>query len=229
MNSFPTEINAWKNDVARRLVGLRGHVNDIMMLLPMIPDPEIGMPFTGPLSPVPFVFPPVQEENTGGTQYTAANHCNQCPNLLRHYEITVAGITNRSCTQCAGVNGTFILTAQDGLGSGTRGVAPCVWLSPAIPWCPDFLFPDTKIWWFMRVGNGAASGTTRTIVQLIVGSNYPDLVTFTPSLLPQYQLESCPPGAGSGSGTVTMNRQSGGPFLNDCQNYPATITLRGIS
>ena len=79
-NRFPVEYEAWKNDVARRLVALRGSVDDIWRGLPQIPDPEIGVPFTGPLSPVPFVFPEgpgTGGTNTGGTVGSASG--SGCP------------------------------------------------------------------------------------------------------------------------------------------------------
>lgn len=97
MNHFPSEINAWKNDVARRLVALRDGIDTIMMTMPMLPDPEIGMPFTGPLSPVPFGWIPEPGTggtvNTGGTPNTGGTStAGGCPGAnIMHVEYVLTG------------------------------------------------------------------------------------------------------------------------------------------
>lgn len=208
MNTFPADLREWKNDVSHRLMRLRGTINDIMIAMPQIPDPEIGQPFTGPLSPVPFVWPTQVSRSGGtvGTLSTAANHCSFCPTALRFYEITVAGITNRSCTLCNSLNGTFLLEAQDGLQSG-GGIVGCMWYSPSFTWCSS----NTARW--------VMSITSTEIVVYWERSGA--------GQSPEYRRSGCPPTAGSGSGTVTLNRSSSA--LNDCRDYPSTITLRGIA
>lgn len=221
MNKFPAEISAWKNDVARRLVRLRGEVDGIMINLPMISDPEIGMPFTGPLSPMPFQFPQ-GTQGTGGTPSTAANHCPLCPTALRKYELTVAGITNRGvCMTCGNANGTFSLVAVDGLGglSGSQGISACGWHSESFPWCVPGARPALR--WGMFVGQEPPSFLTQVFVFLCTD------VGGGPAIAPRYIYTGCPPSAGSGSGTITLNREINP--LNDCQTYPATVTLRGVS
>lgn len=223
MNKFPSEISAWKNDVARRLVRLRGEVDGIMINLPMIPDPEIGMPFTGPLSPVPFEWPQATE-NTGGTNGTLASHCSLCPLALREYEITVSGIAIRNCALCNSLNGTFILTANDAqhAGSGSYLAASCVWSSPAIPWCTPPAGHSPFVYWILSIASDGPAGATRSHVSWSFDPNGPSGAT------PDYLYEGCPPAAGSGSGQVTMTRAAG-TILNDCKDYPLTITLRGVS
>lgn len=223
-NRFPTEYEAWKNDVARRLVALQGNVNNIMIGLPQIPGPEIGMPFTGPLSPVPFVWPSVNNEQTGGTTGTRADHCSICPNASRKYEFTVSGIANRTCLTCSAANGTFILEAVDGQGSGSEASTACLWRSSKVIMCSEFSYPSGEYWWLMEIGYDAFSNPQVT-VSLCNSSISASIAGVT---MVQYQRSDCPPPHGSGSGNFVINRLGPSP-LNRCQTYPASITLRVVS
>lgn len=227
MNSFPREINAWKNDVARRLVGLRGAVNDIFLGMPQIPDPEIGMPFSGPLSPVPFVWHP--QPNTGGTMgtpSTVADHCPACPTALVRYEFSVSGITNGTCLLCNNVNGSHVLQALSGqfsdIGeSGSVGtIAACEWRSAKIPFCTvvTTIPPTTWVYWWMQIITSSGDGNPAIRVHL----SY-DL---TAVVYATYQYLGCPPSVGSGSGSVTLTRIA---TSARCSTFPTTATLRGIS
>lgn len=208
--------------MARRLVALRDGIDTIMMTMPMLPDPEIGMPFTGPLSPVPFVFHPA--ESTGGTTGTRADHCLICPNASRKYEFTIAGIANRTCLTCAAANGTFVLEAVDGNGSGSAASIPCLWRSSKFIMCSEFTYPSGEFWWLMEIGYDAFSNPQVTVTLC----NSSISVTLSSRSLVQYQRSDCPPPHGSGSGNFVINRLGPSP-LNRCQTYPASITLRVVS
>lgn len=198
MNKFPSEISAWKNDVARRLVRLRGEVDGIMINLPMIPDPEIGMPFNGPLSPVPFVFPPTDRSggtpntagsvntggtpnttNTGGTVYTAGG----CVGA-RYMNFTITGFSG-----CGVDTGTFKI-ANSGLSGGV-----CTWNTAG-----------TGRWYMIH-------DTTTDDIQLIYSTGGGGILS--------YSTTGVPPGPGS-SIVLNLNTNTAG-----CSPVPPTVTVTG--
>lgn len=210
MNKFPSEISAWKNDVARRLVALRGAVDDIWKGLPQIPDPEIGMPFTGPLVPDPFVFPPTDRSggtpnsmgtpNTGGTSV-----CGGCPSSSASYRLTVSGATDNTCVECSALNTTFTLSI-----TGTQ----CQWDSARFDMCSASLAPGTDgPFWRMSFSGGTTTLELRG--NTIFGN---------PTVIATYSYGGCPPALVSGSGSsITLDYVSG----SQC-NFPATVEVEAI-
>lgn len=218
MNTFPTELNAWKNDVARRLVALRGTFNDLMMALPMIPDPEIGQPFTGPLSPVPFEWPTRPDRsggtNTGGTIDTGGTLVGGCAPcdaaghpVCERYQITISSVANQGCTDCANLNGTYIVSRSGGSGGGAGTGSGCVWTS---------------------IETVTICGSSRQLnfqLERASSTKYTFSITNIPTDSVRWGYagrDGCPPPAGT---TDTLNKEL---EAGSACNYPATITVKGL-
>ncbi len=197
MNSFPADLREWKNDVQHRLMRLRGSVNDIFMTMPQIPDPEIGSPFSGPLSPVPFVWPLVDRSggtpNTGGTINTGGtpNTVNTGGTLntvggcvgARFMNFTFAGIS------CAPLNGTFKLSASAPL------IGVCRWQTAG-----------TDRWYFLHL-----TGTNQMELNYSPGSGG----------IVAYSAAGIPPMPGN---SIVMTRTTN---TTGCTGFPATQTVTG--
>lgn len=221
MNAFPKTLPEWKNDVARRLNRLRLDINTIMMNLPMVPDPEIGMPFTGPLSPVPFVFPAQTDRsggtpNTGGTNTggTTVGGCGPCDALghvvCERYEIVISGVTNQGCTDCTNLDGTYIVSRTGGSGGGGGTGTGCNWSSiETVTICGsvrqlNFTLQRENATTYLFTPAGGGGIPTDTIVYRLT------------------TRDGCPPPAGV---TDTMNKSV---ETGSACNYPATITVKGL-
>lgn len=60
---FPKHDEFWRRQVEALILGLEHDVQTIQQTMPQIPDPEAGVAFTGPLSPVEFNFPKRAEQS----------------------------------------------------------------------------------------------------------------------------------------------------------------------
>jgi hypothetical protein len=60
---FPYHDEAWRRQVEALILGLEHDVQSIQKTMPMTPDPEAGVAFTGPLSPKEFNFPKRAEQS----------------------------------------------------------------------------------------------------------------------------------------------------------------------
>lgn len=65
---FPLHDEFWRRQVEAMILGLEHDVQSLQQTTPQIPDPEAGMAFTGPLSPVVFNYPKQAEQS--GTPVT---------------------------------------------------------------------------------------------------------------------------------------------------------------
>lgn len=91
--------------------------------LPQIPDPEMGLPFAGPLDPVPFCYPPCGVSsgtvNTGGTPSSATH--GGCPGTFQYnVKYTITGV---GCVHAGTTNAFLSFTSHIGAVCRWDGVA----------------------------------------------------------------------------------------------------------
>lgn len=105
---FPSGDAAWRERVTRMILDTDVQIKRLWMQLPQIPDPEMGLPFTGPLSPVSFQYPPFDRSggtggtNTGGTPVISSGTTGGCQGA-NYLIATISGITTGGCTSINGV------------------------------------------------------------------------------------------------------------------------------
>lgn len=113
---FPKDPEAWNVYVERLLAELRTDYDRLWAMGVPVPDPEAGLPFTGPLAPEHFVFFP--QEGSGsrsasiqtgfaGLSGTTAG----CPDYTL---VTISGASGGlNCADCSALNGTHILSLYE--------------------------------------------------------------------------------------------------------------------
>lgn len=118
---FPTERVEWVNFVERLLSELRVDYSRLWQVLPQLPDPEAGIPYTGPLSPAPYCWP----------FQACARNIEPCEEDC--YLLTVASSRPEvsgtgGCQDCHLLDGTFEVNRT----SGASGAARCDWYGDCI-------------------------------------------------------------------------------------------------
>ena len=211
--SAPIGTPAWFRQYEAAAEMRHVDIQRLWMTVPSIPNPHAGIPFTGPISPDLFNPPsPSSPSPSSGSSSSSSSSspgpCAACATTPSQWSLTLSGITNNACSDCASFNATWVLDHAPGTG-GAFGDVNCRWaVSTGICETPDGtllgaikLFRDTgtSLWWltfgFSGIGNNA-------VYVLSTGS----FDCFTSNV---------------------MNRQSSETLLK-CSGWPATVTVTPI-